>query len=106
MLRLNVSMDSTELAGIPEQIVTAAEMPVTKEQWEGLDKAESGSVKRAVLYNEGYEAGFNSAADDYVNGKVTLEIFEKFRTDRDITDFFAIGFEMGYFRKLAEIAVL
>ena len=104
---MRMEMDVTEIAGgIPEVAVEKSEMPVTPEEWKALDKDEVSSTKRSVLYNEGYEAGFKSAADDYVNGKVSLEFFEKLREARDITDFYAIGFEMGYFRKLAEIAVL
>lgn len=100
------TMTVTEANAIPEQLVTEAEMQVTADQLNRLDQVERSSVNRATLYNEGYEAGFKAAADDYCNEKVGLEVFDKLRDERDITDFYAIGFEMGYFRKLAEIAVL
>lgn len=53
----------------------------------------------------GYIAGFDAAASDYVNGTATCEHFEELRAQRDIADFYAMGFELGYMRKLAEILV-
>src|SRR4051812_26101511 len=69
-----------------------------RKEFENMDK--KGSQSRSALYNEGYETGYNSAAEDYVNQKVNLELFEREKTQEDITDFFAIGFENGYVRKL------
>jgi glutathione peroxidase-family protein len=63
------------------------------------------SIRKESNMRAGYIAGFQSAADDYVNGKATTQVFEKLREARDITDFYALGFELGYMRKLAEILV-
>lgn len=63
------------------------------------------SVRKQNQMRAGYIAGFESAASDYVNGKATCEHFEELRAERDITDFYVIGFELGYLRKLAEVLV-
>jgi hypothetical protein len=77
-----------------------------RKEFDRLDKLEGTSIRRSSLMHEGFHAGFEAAASDYVNGKVNVEVFEKLRTERDLTDFYALGFELGYFRKLAEIATL
>jgi hypothetical protein len=79
-----------------------------REIWASLEKKErheNTSVRRANLMHEGFHAGYEAAADDYVNGLATTDVFEGLREDREISDFYAIGFELGYTRKLAEIAL-
>lgn len=64
------------------------------------------SIRKEQLFRAGYIAGFNSAADDYVNNKVkaSLNCFEEeIRSARDLTDFYSVGFEVGYLRKSLEI---
>lgn len=63
------------------------------------------SIRKQSQMRAGYIAGFESAATDYVNKTATVEHFEELRANRDITDFYAIGFELGYMRKLAELLV-
>lgn len=69
------------------------------------EKAENTTVKKAAVMREGFHAGFEAAASDFVNGTATVEHFETIRSVRDVTDAYAMGFELGYFRKLAEILV-
>ena len=85
-----------------------AKEALRKEMWKTLEKGEreqSTSVSRSNLMREGFHAGFSAAADDFVNGRATVEHFEKLREHRDISDFYALGFELGYYRKLAELLI-
>lgn len=79
-----------------------------REEWKSLEKLErqqNTSISRQSLFHEGFHAGYSAAVDDYLNGKATVEHFEGIREHRDITDFYSMGFELGYFRKLSEILV-
>ncbi len=58
---------------------------------------------RTVLHNLGYDAGFRAAADDYLTGNMQLGVFTGRKELAELEDHYAIGFEMGYLRKLAEI---
>jgi hypothetical protein len=81
---------------------------VRKGEWKELEKreqAEGTSIRRGNQMRDGFHAGYESAAEDFVNGKASVEHFETLRTARDLTDFYALGFELGYFRKLAEICI-
>lgn len=79
-----------------------------REKWEAMEARErqaNTSVKRGNLMREGFHAGFESAASDFTNGTANVEHFEGLREQRNAADFYAIGFELGYLRKLAEILV-
>ena len=116
-------MNKTELqVGTPvtvveEQEIMASEIgsdqdfkdrAMQREVWAGLEvreRQENTSIRRANLMREGFHAGFEAAASDFTNGTATVEHFEDLRAEREITDFYAIGFELGYLRKLAELLV-
>lgn len=57
------------------------------------------------LFHAGYQAGYAAATDDYLAEKVNLELFAPLKDLAELEDLYALGFEMGYFRKLAEILV-
>lgn len=102
MLKLSIEMSATERPEIPETLFVESEMPVTEKELEASDKAEKTVVRRGDRFQEGFDAGFTAAAEDFANDEVDLEALEE---KRDITDFFAVGFEVGYLRKLAEVLV-
>ncbi len=72
---------------------------------EAGERQESTSVRRSNLMRDGFHAGYEAAASDYAHGTATVEHFEALREERDVTDFYAIGFELGFMRKLAELLV-
>ena len=67
-----------------------------------LGKTDDGKVNTGNWYSDGVEAGIASAANDYLNDKVDLSVFDVKNEDEDSYTF---GFECGYMRKLAEILV-
>jgi hypothetical protein len=62
-------------------------------------------TKRDWRYTQGVAAGYLQATEDFGINRITEEDLEALK-DHEITDFHAIGFQVGYLRKLAEIAVL
>jgi len=62
-------------------------------------------TKRDWRYAQGVLAGYLQATEDFGENRITEEDLEALK-EHDITDFHAIGFQVGYLRKLAEIAVL
>jgi len=65
-------------------------------------QTENIGTNKKTLFNQGFNAGFQAAAQDYAVGNVNLELFD---IRRDFSDIYEIGFEIGYNRKLAEIAI-
>lgn len=110
-------MENNQIAPVTENILVASDIGsdadfaahLAKQQveanLEARERQETSSVRRADLMREGFHAGHEAAASDYVNGTANVECFEGMREERDITDFYAMGFELGYLRKLAEILV-
>lgn len=94
----------TSEAVIQQQEIDPAVKNVKRKEFEEMDKRISQS--RSALFNEGISAGFNAAADDYSTDRINLDLFSRDKTQEDMTDHYALGFELGYLRKLAEICVL
>lgn len=61
-------------------------------------------TKRDWRYAQGEIAGYQQAAEDYAASRIKERDLDVLK-DHDITDFHAIGFQVGYLRKLAEIAL-
>lgn len=61
-------------------------------------------TKRDWRYQQGEVAGYQQAAEDYAAGRVKERDLEALR-EIEVTDFHALGFQVGYLRKLAEIAL-
>jgi hypothetical protein len=105
MDRENNSTDAVAVVNTDEAEKLTADQIGGPDDFEKLDLRESTSIRKVNLMHSGFHAGVAAAANDYVNDKVNLAVFETLRTERDVTDFYAIGFELGYFRKLAEVLV-
>lgn len=95
--------------------------------WAEMDMLNAKSTSKASLFNRAFEEGYNSAAEDFVLERVSFRSFPIERICErknkrlidsgllakgqapepyDFSDVTQLGFEMGYMRKLAEIAVL
>ena len=61
------------------------------------------SPKGEEMFKEGFEAGYSQAAYDYLANEVID--FSGFDSSRNLKQAYEMGFELGYLRKLAEIAV-
>ena len=87
------------------------EKPTTEEQqlkfrqWAALNGPARGP--REAKFNAGFRAGFDAAVEDYLAGRVDLLRFKTEWTSQDVSalDWYELGFEMGYIRKLAEMNV-
>jgi hypothetical protein len=97
-----------------------------RKEFEAMDQLAKKSVSKASVFNRAFEEGYNIAAEDYAFGKASLREFPVERVCErknqrligagllsrgaapdayDFSDMFQLGFEMGYVRKLAEIAI-
>lgn len=96
----------TDLAAYAEKQEKRREaLKIDRKMYERLEREEGKSIRKINLMREGFCAGYEAAASDYANGTATVEHFEAMRQERDLNDAYALGFELGYFRKLAEILV-
>lgn len=106
MLNVQIGQDQEQNKLSSKEVAQLAEIRLEEVTTEvHAERGTSVSNSRETLYNEGFEAGYNAAVDDYVAEKLDLDLFERKKTSEDLTDIYVIGFEMGYLRKLAEIAV-
>lgn len=61
---------------------------------------------RETRYKSGFVEGFSQAAEDYALNKLDFENFNsKDKGIVELTDYFGLGYEMGYLRKLSEIGM-
>jgi len=89
---------------LPQPVLSEAEKKARAKELEVVHTKASQS--RESLFAEGYDSGYSAAADDYSTGKVRLEVFgESGRDITEILDHYAMGFEVGYLRKMAEICI-
>ena len=94
----DASLENGLVLQAPEDV--AEIQAARKKAFEAMD---TGAASRHVLFNEGYQAGFNAAVDDYSSDKIDLDLFSDVKTHEDLQDAYVLGFEFGYLKKLAEI---
>jgi hypothetical protein len=90
-----------EVRHVRKRYMTDEEKAARRKEFETLDHRASES--KEALFNDGVQAGTNAAADDFLAGKVNLDLFSRGKILEDLDDGYSLGFELGYMRKLAEI---
>lgn len=60
-------------------------------------------VSKKQSFDQGFEAGYQAAISDFLS-KETVELSEMF-AERDFNDYYTLGYETGYCRKFAELAL-
>lgn len=95
------SMSAEKLESMARPLAEDETIAERRKEW--FKKADcEQKTKRDWRYAEGVAAGYVQAAEDYIGKRVTEETLEEIKI-HSVTDFHAIGFQVGYLRKLVEI---
>ncbi len=70
-----------------------------------LPPEQENSIRKAHLFREGYNVGVTACVNEFLNGTLNLTHLDELREARSVTDFYSLGFEVGYLRKAAEIGL-